>query len=181
MNPAPAATPGPSPDTARSAHHRHLEQARAQVIELLSRQAVERELFSREASAGVAQTKQDVVAQLVARQHQTALEQRLAQFHPADIAFVLESLEPEARDLAWSLVRPPRRGAVLLETTDAVRRALVCNMPAAEVAELVRPLDPEDIAELIASLPEDARRTVLERLDQTDLAEVRSVLSFPEG
>lgn len=132
---------------ARSAHHRHLEQARTQVIELLSRQAVERELFSRDAATGVArQTKQDVVAQLVARQHPAALEQRLAQFHPADIAFVLESLEPEARDLAWSLVRPDRRGAVLLETADAVRRALVCNMPAGEVADLVRLLDPEDIA-----------------------------------
>lgn len=175
--------PEAAPSAARSAHHRHLEQARAQIIELLSRQAVERELTSRagEGSTRVAPAKQDVVAQLVARQHQAALEQRLAQFHPADIAFVLESLEPEARDLAWSLVREERRGAVLLETSDAVRRALVCNMPAGEVAELVRPLDPEDIAQLVASLPEEARRTVLEKLDQTDLAEVRSVLSFPAG
>lgn len=163
---------------AHRSHHRHLEQARAQVIELLSRQAVERELVSR-SEGPVPAAKQDVVAQLVARQHQAALEQRLAGFHPADIAFVLESLEPDARDLAWALVRPERRGAVLIETTDAVRRALVCTLPAEDVAELVRPLDPEDIAELIASLPAEAQRAVLERLDQTDLAEVRSVLSFP--
>lgn len=165
----------------RQIHHRHLEQARAQVIELLSRQAVERELISRSSEAGAERSaRQDVVAQLVARQHQTALEQRLAGFHPADIAFVLESLEPEPRDLAWSLVRSDRRGAVLLETTDSVRRALVCHMPVEEVADVVRPLDPEDIAELVASLPEEAQQRVLDRLDQADLAEVRSVLSFPE-
>jgi len=159
--------------SSRQLHHRHLEQARAQVIELLSRQAVERELVNRSGEGAERSAKQDVVALLVARQHQAALDQRLAGFHPADIAFVLESLEPEPRDLAWSLVRPERRGAVLLETADVVRRALVCHMPADEVADVVRPLDPEDIAELIASLPEESRRAVLERLDKADLAEVR--------
>ncbi|MGQ0697945.1 MAG: magnesium transporter [Panacagrimonas sp.] len=162
----------------QSTHHRHLEQARALVIELLSRQAVERELVNR--SENFAQLgKQDVVAQLVARQHQAALEQRLAHFHPADIAFVLENLMPEARDLAWSLVQAERRGAVLLETSESVRRALVLSMPVDEIAAVVRPLDPEDIAELVASLPIDARQQVLEQLDQADQAEVRSVLSFP--
>ena len=161
------------------AHHRHLEQARDQVIDLLSRQALERGLVGR--SEGASSTKQDVVAHLVARQHEAALEQRLGQFHPADIAFVLESLAPEARDFAWGLVRVERRGAVLLETSDVVRRALVQAMPAEAVAAVVRPLDPDDIAELVASLPEATRHEVLERLDQTDLADVRSVLSFPAG
>ncbi|MGQ0529362.1 MAG: magnesium transporter [Panacagrimonas sp.] len=161
-------------------HHRHLERARAQVIDLLSRQALERDLVQRSELAAQP-GRQDVVAQLVQRQHQAALEQRLAHFHPADIAFVLESLNPEARDLAWSLVRPDRRGAVLLETTDAVRRAVVQGMPPKAVAELVAPLDPDDIAELVASLPEAERQPVLDQLDKTDQAEVRSVLSFPAG
>lgn len=159
-------------------HHRHLEQARAQVIELLSRQAVERELVQRSES-GPTSGRQDVLAQLVERQHQAALQQRLAHFHPADIAFVLESLDPEARALAWALVRPDRRGAVLLETTDSVRRALVLAMPVDEIAEVVRPLDSGDIADLVEDLPEQARRQVLGQLDHSDRDEVRSVLSFP--
>lgn len=157
-------------------HHHHLEQARAQVIELLTRQAVERELVSRSESR-----RQDVVAQLVARQQQAALEQRLAHFHPADIAFVLESLTPEARRMAWALVRPERRGSVLLETADGVRRSLIEDMPAEDIAALVRPLDTEDIADLLSELPEVRRQEVLDRLDRSDQAEVRSVLSFPEG
>lgn len=165
--------------TAPRAHLRHLEQARAQVIDLLSRQAVERELVSR-AGQGLS-GKQDVVAQLVARQHQAALEQRLAQFHPADIAFVLESLPPEARAFAWPLVRAERRASVLLEASDAVRRTLVQGMPPDEVVAMIRALDPDDIADLVASLPEDSRQAVLDRLDQRNQAEVRSVLSFPEG
>ena len=157
-------------------HHHHLEQSRAQVIELLSRQAVERELVSKSENR-----KQDVVAQLVARQQQAALEQRLAHFHPADIAFVLESLAPEARGMAWALVKPAARGAVLLETTDAVRRALVCSMPIEEISALAGGMGPDDAADLLSSLPEDSRQQVLARLDQSGQADVRTVLSFPAG
>lgn len=163
-------------DSLQHPHHRQLEHAREQVIQLLSRQALERELMSRSENR-----RQDVVAQLVERQHQAALAQRLESFHPADIAFVLESLGSEARDLAWLLVRPERRGAVLLETSDAVRRALIGGMPSADIAALVAPLDADDIADLVGELPEQVRQQILNRLDNADQAEVRSMLSFPDG
>lgn len=146
------------------------------MIELLSRQAIEKELLSRSENR-----RQDVVEQLVARQHQAALAQRLAHFHPADIAFVLESLAPEARAVAWSLVKPDRRGAVLLEASDVVRRSIVLGMAPDEISAVVRTLDSEDIADLVGSLPEELRYAVVERLDRADQAEVRSVLSFPDG
>jgi magnesium transporter len=161
--------------TETTPHHRHLEHARSQVIELLSRQGVERDLLSR-SEAG----KNDVVAQLVARQHQAALSQRLLNFHPADIAFVLESLPPETRAMAWSLVRPERRGAVLLEVSDAVRRSLVESMEPEEISAVVRTLDSDDIADLVSSLPDEQRQEVLAHVDRSDQAEVRAVLSFPE-
>ena len=80
------------------------------------------------------------------------LAQRLASFHPADIAFVLESLAPDAREMAWHLVAPEQRGAVLLEISDAVLPTLVGDMTLlvplkglvdvqAEVARLTRELD----------------------------------------
>lgn len=143
---------------------------------MLSRQAVERELVSRSEKR-----KHDVVAQLVARQQQAQLAQRLASFHPADIAFVLESLAQDARQMAWQLVHPDHRGAVLLETSDAVLRTLVSDMRAEEIAAVVRHLESDDIADLVASLPDYLGQEVLTKLDHADEAEVRSVLSFPEG
>src|SRR3546814_13921793 len=105
--------------TETTPHHRHLEHAREQVIDLLSRQALELELVSRSGDR-----KQDIVEQLVARQHQAALSQRLLSFHPADIAFVFESLSPEARGAAWPLVHSERRGA---EVGRASCRERVCQ------------------------------------------------------
>lgn len=155
-------------------HHRHLERARSQVIELLSRQAVELDLLSRSENR-----RRDVVSQLVARQHQAALGQRLARFHPADIAFVLEALTPEVRDVAWSLVRPESRGAVLLELSDAVRRSVVGSMLPQDISAVMRTLDSDDIADVVSSLPDEQRQAVLEHVDRADQAEVRSALSFP--
>lgn len=156
-------------------HHSHLERAREQIIDLLTRQQVERELVSRSEVS-----KQDVVAQLVARQQQAQLEQKLAHLHPADVAFILESLPPDARETAWGLVRPERRGAVLLETNEAVLRTLLGDMRPEEIAAVVRHLDSDDIAELLVELPDELSQDVLARLDRDDQAEVRSVLSFPE-
>lgn len=157
-------------------HHEHLAQARAQIIDLLARQAVERDLVQRSG-----QRKQDVVAALVLRQQQAALEQRLAQFHPADVAFVLEGLAPDARRMAWGLVRADRRGAVLLEVSDVTRRHLLAELAPEEIVNFVRPLPPDDIASLLGALPDAIRSAVLERLDQADQVEVRSMLSFPAG
>jgi magnesium transporter len=157
-------------------HRRHLEQARAQVAELLSRQEVERNLVDRSP-----QRRPEVVSQLVVRQHRAALEQRLATLHPADIAYVLEGLPLDSRKLAWDLVKQQRRGAVLLETSDAVRGTLIQGLPPQEIAALVQPLAAEDIAELVSSLSEETRQEVLARLQRAEQVEVRSVLSFPEG
>ncbi|TXH04629.1 MAG: magnesium transporter [Nevskiaceae bacterium] len=168
------ATANPGSDS--RPHHRHLEQSRAQIIELLSRQAVERDLVARAEGQ-----KQDVVAQLVDRQQQAALAQRLASFHPADIAFVLESLAPEARAMAWHLVAPEQRGAVLLEISDAVLPTLVDDMRPEEIVAAVRDLEPDEIADVVAELPEDVAPTVLAGLDRAEQFEVRSALSFPEG
>ncbi|QHS10425.1 magnesium transporter [Sinimarinibacterium sp. NLF-5-8] len=156
-------------------YHRHLEQVLAEIVGLLSRQAQEKE----EARRGDAPEQDEVVAQ-IEQQHQTVLAQRLAALHPADIAFVMESLAPEARINAWTLVQEDRRGAVLLEASDTVRRSLVLAMAPLEISSVIRALDADDIADLLSSLPESVGNAVLASLDQVERDEVRSVLSFPE-
>lgn len=165
-----------SPSPSAQHRHRNLEQARSEIIDLLSRQALEMDVVNRWQQPG-----QDLVTQITERQHRTAIGQRLSRFHPADVAFVLENLPPSARDVAWGLVRAECRAAVLLEISDAVRKALVQEMPAEDIAELAAPLPAEDIAALIADLPETVQKEVLDKLDRADRADVHTVLAFPKG
>ncbi len=77
-------------------HHTSLEATLSEIQALMERQEIVSQLVAREHT-----DKQELVQSLVARQHAVELETKLNRLHPADAAFVLESLPAEQRDAAW--------------------------------------------------------------------------------
>jgi magnesium transporter len=144
--------------------------------ELLDRQQLEESLVSRQHSQ-----RQDLLESLVARQQATEVTRKLSRLHPADIAFVLEGLPLEQRSRLWHLVPPELDGAVLLETSDAVRESLIADMDPGEIIAATRKLDSDDIADLVPHLPSELVPELLNTLSREDRDQVQSVLSFPEG
>src|SRR5712691_2698525 len=61
------------------------------------------------------------------------LRAKLDSMHPADIAYVLESLPLEERLAVWDLVKAERNGEILLEASDAVRETLIRSMDLQEL------------------------------------------------
>jgi magnesium transporter len=104
----------------------------------------------------------------------------LAMLHPADIARVLEGLEPEPRVAVWSELEPEIAGEVLLELPEAVRAGLVALMDDRAVVAAARHLDTDDIADLIPDLPDEAIAEILFALDKQDRQRLEAVLSYPE-
>jgi magnesium transporter len=146
------------------------------VVALLDKQALVHKLVARTDTR-----KHALVQSLVERQHAVELEKKLNQLHPADAAFVLESLRQEQRMTAWRLIARERRGAVLLELADSVRASLVTLLDEPELIALGRQMEAEDFADLVKDLPQERVDAVLAELGSEERAEVRSVLSFPEG
>jgi Mg/Co/Ni transporter MgtE len=68
--------------------------------------------------------RHDLVKSLFEREKYTELRHLLDHLHPADIAYVLESLPLDRRHLTWGLVNKKQCGAVLLEVSNAVRETL---------------------------------------------------------
>ena len=68
-------------------HQRTLDATLRAVVELLDKQALVHQLVARTDTR-----KHALVQSLVERQHAAELEKKLNQLHPADAAFVLESL-----------------------------------------------------------------------------------------
>lgn len=157
-------------------HHKNLEATLREVMDLLERQALVHQLVVR------ADTRKPELAQsLVARQHAVELEKKLNRLHPADAAFVLESLNQEQRATAWQLVDRDRRGAILLELADPVRASLLTLLEDLELVALGRQMEGEEFAELVHELPQERVEKILAQLGSRERAEVQSVLSFPEG
>ena len=155
-------------------HHTSLEATLREIMEMMARQEVVSQLVAREKTS-----KQDLVQSLVARQHAVELETRLNRLHPADAAFMLESLPAEQRDSAWQLIRKEGRGTILLELAASVRSPLVALLEDDELLALSRQMPPTDFADLVENLPKVRKRRILARLDSGERQEVQTALSFP--
>lgn len=155
---------------------RDVQDALRQVRALLQKQQVVESLVGRQHTA-----RHDLVESVVVRQHQVELTRKLSRLHPADIAFVLESLPRAERLHLWRSVPAGLHGAVLLEVADAVRASLISDMERVEIINATRRLDSDDIADLVPHLPSDVVQEVLAALPNDDRDEVQQVLAFPEG
>lgn len=99
---------------------------------------------------------------------------------PAEIADLLESLPPTQREIVWELVLPEDEGDVLVELNDEVRSSLISGMDAQALVAAATNLDLDDLADLIAELPEAVNREVLRSLDMSDRLRLQSVLKYDE-
>lgn len=157
-------------------HHRNLQGTLEQVKTLLKRAELVDNLVRQ---SNRDSPRQALVQSLVAKQNRTALQQKLHSLHPADLAYVLESLPLAQRQVLWELLRPEQLGAVLLEMSDAVRESLIADMPHTEIVGATQHLDSDEIADLLPDLPQDVVSQVFKALDSQNRASVQSALSFP--
>ena len=100
--------------------------------------------------------------------------------HPAEIALLLESLPLRERAVVWGLIDDDNHGEILVELNDEVRSKLIEDMDAEEVVAAAEGMELDDLADLVADLPEVVTDRVIESLSKEDRTQLESVLSFPE-
>ena len=109
------------------------------------------------------------------------LSKTLSGLTPAETASLLDSLPSAQREAIWPLIEPADLGSVLLETQDDVSDARLREMDPEEVAEIVAQLpDVDDQADIILALPTDKLVKTLHTLDAQKRAALESVLSYSE-
>jgi magnesium transporter len=100
--------------------------------------------------------------------------------HPGEIALLLESLPPAQREIVWELVDRELEGDVLVELSEEVRGELIGEMQPEELVAATEGLAVDDLADLLAELPEAVTRQVLRSMDQQDRVRLTAVLAYPE-
>jgi magnesium transporter len=108
------------------------------------------------------------------------LRQQLDELHPADIAFILESLPLDERLAVWQLVKADRDGEILLEVSDAVRESLIADMDRHEILAAAETLDADELADLVEDLPTAVVPELMASLDSQQREQVQSALSWEE-
>jgi len=148
----------------------------SQVTDLLRRHRLVEGLVSRQEMP-----RHGLVEGLIQKLHLVELQKTLDALHPADIAYVLETLPLEERLVVWDLVKTEHGGAVLLEVSDAVRETLIAHMEKDELVAATENLDTDEIADLAPDLPSAVMEDVFRSLSAEEREQLRSAMSYPEG
>ncbi len=105
----------------------------------------------------------------------------IGSLHPAELARLLESLPLRERAVIWEMVDPENEGDVLVELADEVRDGLIEGMPTDELMVAIEGMELDDLADLVADLPEALTQEILRSLDHQDRERLHAVLSYDEN
>ena len=100
--------------------------------------------------------------------------------HPSEVARLLESLPLKDRAVLWEMVDHDLEGDVLVEVAEEVRDGLLEGMGTAEVIAATEGMEIDDLADLLADLPETVTQEVLQSLDKQDHERLQQVLAYDE-
>ena len=124
--------------------------------------------------------KRDLLEGLQHRQNLAELAKKVRGLHPADLAFIVEALPPDQRQLVWDQVAPPLRGQALVEMSDAVRQPIVDAMAHSDLVAALTGLDADDLRYLAEAVPPDVIAEVSATLDAGDRSVLHAAVSYPD-
>ncbi|RZV36367.1 MAG: magnesium transporter [Chromatiales bacterium] len=100
--------------------------------------------------------------------------------HPSEVARLLESLPLKDRGVLWDMVDPDLEGDVLVEVAEEVRDGLIKGMGTDDLVAATEGMEVDDLADLVADLPESVTQEVLQSLDKQDHERLQQVLAYDE-
>ena len=100
--------------------------------------------------------------------------------HPADVADLFELVPGDTREALAGALAELLDGDVLAEMNDWVRDEVLRALDPGQVAALATELDTDDAVAIIEDMDEDEQRAVLRALDPDDRAAIEEALSYPE-
>lgn len=112
---------------------------------------------------------------------ETSMIKLVNSLHPAEIAFLIESLpDKEQRAKIWNLVAIERKGETLTHLNDYIRLQFIESMPTSELVVTTRTMDHDDMADILPDMPDVVSRVLLQSMETQHRERLESVLSYPE-
>jgi magnesium transporter len=101
--------------------------------------------------------------------------------HPAEIANLLEALPHSQRGIVWNMLDHDDDGEILLNVGDEVRNGLILNMDSDALISATEGLEMDDLADLLADLPDTVTEQALAGMDLQDRKRLEAVLAYDEN
>lgn len=108
------------------------------------------------------------------------VENLIEPLHPADVADLIEHLEPDQRKLFLDITRHALEPETISHLDESLRDEVVDQMAPAELASMVTELDSDDAVDLLEDLDDETQRQVLDNLPAADRLYLEQGLTYPE-
>ena len=99
---------------------------------------------------------------------------------PADVADLIEYLDPDERLYLFELLEPEGEGEVLVEIEAPVQERILIDLDNQTITEIVQELDSDDAADVVGDLPADRAKEIIERVEDDVSDELEKLLPYPE-
>lgn len=128
--------------------------------------------------SGYLELPKEEVRSLLEKDEKGILAEKLSRVHPADIAALLDEVEPEEAVVIFRLLPLEQASEVLDETGSTVRQELVEKIDDEKLADLLDTLPMDDAADFLFDLPDMVSERLLELMEPQEAAEVQELLSY---
>lgn len=110
----------------------------------------------------------------------TLVESLIEPLHPADVADLIEHLEPDQLRLFLDITRHALEPETISHLDESFRDEVVDQMAPSELARVVTELDTDDAVDLLEDLDDATQRQVLDNLSAADRVYIEQGLTYPE-
>ncbi|MFM1808604.1 MAG: hypothetical protein RLZZ242_1329 [Bacteroidota bacterium] len=124
----------------------------------------------------------ETIQSLIGAQNEIELKTFFADFHYADIAEIVNELEPQEALFLIRTLDSERTGDVLTEIDEDQREEILKGLSAVEIASELSELDTDDAADIITELPSELAQEVISEIeDREHAAEIIELLRYDEN
>jgi len=104
----------------------------------------------------------------------------ISDMRAADLADLIEHLDPEERIYLFELLEPEGAGEVLVEIEAPVQESIISDLDDKIITEIVQELDSDDAADIVGDLPEERAKEIIEKLENGVTEELEKLLPYSE-
>ena len=106
---------------------------------------------------------------------------RLDELHPADVADILEQLDPQQRATVFEHLDDAQATEAISEMEDEYQADFIEDLDDARAAGLLGSMDPDDAADIVRDLSYEKAETLLRLMGMEDATEIRRLLGYKDG
>jgi CBS domain-containing protein/sporulation protein YlmC with PRC-barrel domain len=106
--------------------------------------------------------------------------ERLSQFHPSDLADILEDLAPVQREAIFNQLDEEVAAEALEEVEPKLQKQLLESMDSERAADIMEEMDPSAAADLLGELRKEQSEAILKEMEPEEREEVKELLEFSE-